>query len=178
MGAEVDFEAIEIVPPGREGLACSCLRPKGWVQPPLPPDEPNFDDPAYAMPLTVIMAPYGVVVYTISVRPAYAEGTVQDWLLYLCGQEHFEVEGLEETELNGLPALLAEARQTTDAGPMRMRFIALEDGGRFYTGTVMAPEAIWPSVEEVLNTLLWSFRLAAVQGPTVPLSPPPPAEST
>jgi hypothetical protein len=176
MSEPVEFETFEIIPPGREGLACSCLKPKGWIQPPLPQDEPNFDNPVYAMPLTVIMAPYGVVLYTISVRPAYQEGTVQDWLLYLCREEHFEVEGLTEIEVNGLPALLAEAKQSTQTGPMRMRFIALEDGGRFYTGTIMAPEAIWPSVEEVLNTLLWSFRLADFQGPTVPLGPAPPAE--
>lgn len=60
---------------------------------------------------------------------------------------------------------------------MRMRFAALEDGGRLYTGTIMGPEAIWPGVEDTVNASIWSPCLADVRGPTVP-PPTTPAEPT
>jgi hypothetical protein len=176
MSTPLEFEPVQIVPPGMESLACSCLRPKGWLQPALPQEEPSFETPTYFLPLLVTVAPYGAVLFSIAVRPAYGDGCVRDWMLYLCGEQGIQIEGLRDVRVSGSPALMADATQATDAGPMRLRLILLEDGERLYNVSVMAPEAIWPSLEPTLEQLLISFRLAHVSGPTAPLGPEPQAE--
>jgi hypothetical protein len=97
-------------------------------------------------------------------------------MLYLCGEQGIQIEGLRDVRVNDSPALMADATQPTDAGPMRIRLILLEDGERLYNVSAMAPEQIWASVEPVLDRLLGSFRLADVRGPTAPLGPEPQAE--
>lgn len=68
-----------LVPEGRGMLACSFLLPDRWVNVPVPEESYDFDNPAVFLPLVVCMAPYGAVVFTVAARPAFDDGSVQDW---------------------------------------------------------------------------------------------------
>jgi hypothetical protein len=60
--------------------------------------------------------------------------------------------------------------QRTDAGTMRMRTALLEDGERLLNISIMAPDAIWASVEPTLRITFTSFRLAEPRGTSTPLT--------
>ena len=147
-------------------LACSCLIPDGWVNVPIPDDSYDFDNPAVFLPLLVSMAPYGAVLFTIGARPAFGDGTVQDWAEYLAQQNNMRVERMREARVNRAPCVLVDATMSSDAGLMRSRSVFLEDGRRLYNVGALAPEAIWASVERDFDQLLGSFRLDEVKGIT------------
>ena len=147
-------------------LSCSCLTPDGWVQVPLPDETYDFDNPAVFLPLLVCMAPYGAVVFSIAARPAFDDGTVQDWAEYLAEQNKLAVERIRGARVNRMPCILIDATMPSDAGLMRSRSIFLEDGRRLFNIGTLAPDAIWPSVEADFDRLLGSFELDDVQGIT------------
>jgi len=147
-------------------LACSCLLPDGWVNVPLPEETYDLSNPAVFLPLLVCMAPYGAVVFTIGARPAFEDGTVQDWAEYLAGKSDLKIERVREARVNRMPCLLVDATMPSEAGLMRSRSVFLEDGGRLYNVGTLAPEAIWASVEADFDRLLGSFTLDEVKGIT------------
>src|SRR5689334_5866508 len=136
------FSALHLVPDGRAMLGCSCVVPDGWVRVPIPDDSYDFDNPAVFLPLLVCMAPYGAVVFTIAARPAFEDGTVEDWAIYLAAQNNLEVERIREARVNRMPCILVDATMPSDAGPMRSRSVFLEDGRRLFNVGALAPEAI------------------------------------
>jgi len=147
-------------------LSCSCDIPDGWVNIPLPSETYDFDNPTVFLPLLVAMAPYGAVVFTIAARPAFDDGTVQDWADYLAAQNNLTIDAVREARVNRLPCILADATMPSDAGPMRSRSLFLEDGRRLYNIGALAPEAIWASVEPTFDRLLASFELDETHGIT------------
>lgn len=147
-------------------LSCSCLIPDGWVQVSLPEETYDFDNPTVFLPLLVCMAPYGAVVFTIAARPAFADGSVQDWAEYLAAQNNLEVERIREARVNRMPCILIDATMPSDAGLMRSRSVFLEDGRRLFTIGTLAPDAIWASVESDFDRLLGAFTLDEVHGIT------------
>lgn len=164
------FSPLHLVPEGRAMLACSCLVPDGWVQVPVPEEQYDFDNPTVFLPLIVCMAPYGAVVFTIAARPAFGDGSVQDWAEYLAGQNNLQIERIREARVNRMPCILVDATMPSDAGPMRSRSVFLEDGGRLFNIGTLAPDAIWASVEADFDRLLGAFTLDEVRGITaVPL---------
>ena len=72
-------------------LGCSCLVPDGWVKVPVPEEQYDFGNPTVFLPLVVCMAPYGAVVFTIAARPAFDDGSVQDWAEFLAGQNNLQI---------------------------------------------------------------------------------------
>jgi hypothetical protein len=116
------------------------------------------------------MATYGAVVFSVVARPAYEDGTIEDWAEFLAQQEKIEIVSMKPGTLAGMPVLMIEALNQTDAGPMRMRTALLEDGKRFLNLSVLAPDAIWKSVEPTLQMAMTSFRLAEPRGSTTPLT--------
>ena len=165
-GEQVEYATFG---PGPMHLACACRRPAGWVRPELPPDEPRFDDPTYVQALGILMAPYGAVLFTISVRPAFNDGTVHDWTQFLCKSNQLEIGPARVTSVNGMPALAADASQPSEMGPMHVRAVFLENDKRLFLLNAMAPEQVWPSVEQVFEQLFASFRLAQVGPATAAL---------
>jgi hypothetical protein len=147
-------------------LACTCLLPDGWVNVPLPDENYDFENPSVFIPLLVAMAPYGAVVFSIGARPAYADGSVQDWAEYLAAQSNMQLERMQEARVNRMPCILVDGTMASDAGLMRSRSIFLEDGGRLFNIGTLAADAIWPSVESDFNRLLGSFALDDVRGLT------------
>jgi hypothetical protein len=168
MSSSSEFTPVD-VPARVADLAFSYLRPANFNVIDLPDEKPNFDDPTAFLPLQVTMASYGAVVFSVVARPAYSDGSLQDWAEFLAGKEKIEVLSMARGVIGGLPALMVEARNQSDAGPMRMRTALLEDGKRFLNLSVLAPEAIWASVEPTLRLAMTSFRLAEPRGTTTPV---------
>jgi hypothetical protein len=162
--------SLVTVPARIADLEFTYLRPAEFHVVDLPTEKPNFDDPAAFYPLQVIMAGYGAVLFSVVARPAYEDGTIEDWAEFLAGKENIQVVSMLPGTLAGMPALIVEALNPTEAGVMRMRTALLEDGKRFLNISVMAPDAIWNSVEPTLQLTMSSFRLAEPRGSTTPLT--------
>lgn len=151
-------------------LACSCLLPDGWVNVPLPEETYDFTNPTVFLPLVVCMAPYGAVMLTIAARPAFDDGTVQDWAEYLAAQNNLQIERVREARVNRMPCILVDATMPSEMGVMRSRSVFLEDGKRLFNIGTLAPDALWSSVAADFDRLLASFALDEVHGiTTVPL---------
>jgi len=166
-----DFESIYIQRAGHSGLSFRFDRPRSWRVLELPEEEAQFENPEFMLPLSVCMAPYGAVVHSVAVRPAYGDGAVAQWMTWLCEKQGIAMEPLKATALAESPAIEGEGIQDTEAGRMRMRIVFLEDGRRLFTMTCMAAEEIWPSVSPVFERMLGSFRLDEVHGATALLEP-------
>jgi hypothetical protein len=123
------------------------------------------------MPLGVFMAGYGAVLCTVAARPAFEDGCVMDWAMYLCGQQQgMQVKKLMPERRWGTQVVEAEAVQPSEAGEMFVRAIFFEDGGRLFNVGIMAPTAIFSSVKDTLEAMVASFALAHVEGPTHPIA--------
>jgi len=158
------------VPARIAGLAFSYLCPADFHIVDLPEETPDFEKPDKFFPLQIAMANYGAVLFTVSARPAFDDGTVEDWAEFLAGEAKMHVTALKPSVVGGLPAMLMEATQESDVGQMRIRLALIEDGSRLVNLMVMAPDALWGSVEPTLQLTLSSFRLAESRGTKVALT--------
>lgn len=177
MGEAGMFGFYVFQPPGRPELTVSVQAPQGWQQVPVPDERPDFADPTAYLPLGVVMAPYGAVLLSLAARPAFDGGTVAQWL-----ERHCRLEGMEPTDLRSrrigeLDAVTAETIQQTDAGPMRMRLVMIEDGRTLLVMAAVAPEAIWPSLDATFDRMISSYRPVNRRGQTVPLGVEAPEEA-
>jgi hypothetical protein len=163
------LRSVRIVPAGLPQLAFSLAAPADWVNPPIPEDPPDFSDPTEMQPLFIAMAPYGAVVLTAAARPAFGDGTVEDWVEYLAEHSGLSISRIFEARTQGQPAVFTEASQESEMGAMRVWALFVEDGGRLYHLGAMAPEAIWPSVEPAFDAAFGSFLLEECSGPTTQL---------
>jgi hypothetical protein len=137
----------------------------------LPTEDVDFTNPIQFAPLYAAMASYGAVLLTVAARPAYDNGSLREWLGYLCTTEGLTLVSLEKSTLNGRPTMVAEATQPSDAGVMRIRTHLFEDGGRLLNVSVIAPEAIWAGVAPTLMAMQQTFELLRPRGSAVPLEP-------
>jgi hypothetical protein len=165
-----DYRPIQ-VPARIADLAFSCVLHKDFREIELPPEEPNFDEPSACLPLLAAMASYGVVVFSVAARPAYADGSLTDWLGFVCKSQGLTVEAMGPGLIGGVPGIVAETTQVQENVSLRMRAGILEDGGRMILLSALAPEAVWPSLKEPLLTMFDSFRLDRPRGRTAPLTP-------
>jgi len=152
--------------------------PADWISHPLPEGQPDFADPSRLVPLAAVTAPHAAIVWAAAARPAYGEGTLSDWARYLVAQHGLALRALGEDQLGSLPALVGEAVQDSELGPLRVRFAFAEDGGRLINLTLTAPELLADAVASLWFDGLASFALDEPHGSTVPLWPavvPPPA---
>ena len=156
---------IEFRPAGREFLACSCELPEDWKIGEIPPEEPNFDDPTYFLPLAAAVSPDGNFALTVGARMAYDDGTLLDWLQYLCATDNIEIDDIEKWSEDGMTGVLFNGRQHAGGCTMFSRNLYVEDGGRLFAVSTMTsqPGLTVPEISA-------SFRLAQANGPTVPLS--------
>ncbi len=160
------FSRHHFVPDGRAMLACSSLLADGWVNVPVPDEQYDLDNPSVFIPIVVSMAPFGAVVFTIAARPAFEDGSVQDWAEFLGAQQNFAIEQVREARVNRMPCILMDATMPSEVGLMRSRSVFLEDGRRLYNIGALAPEAIWTSVAADFDRLLGSFTVDDVHGIT------------
>jgi hypothetical protein len=160
------YSERHLVPDGRAMLACSCELPDAWVQIPTPDEHYDFDNPAVFLPIVVCMAPYGAIVFTIAARPAFEDGTVQDWAEYLAAQNGLTIQSIREARVNHMPCVLVDATMPSELGAMRSRSLFLEDGKRLYNIGALAPEPLWASVEADFTYMFGTFRLDETRGIT------------
>lgn len=149
--------------------------PADWIAHDLPPETPDFEDPTRLVPLAAVTAPHAAIVWAVAARPAYGDGTLSDWARYLLAQHGLEARSFGESRLGLLPALVGEAEQPSDLGPLRVRFAFAEDGGRLINLSLTAPAMLADAVQGLWTTATESFTLEQPAGPTVPLWPGPAA---
>lgn len=165
-------EFTKVAVPARiADLAFTFDQPKDFMVVPLPEEKVDFATPEYCVPLYVCMAGYGAVVFAAAARPAFEDGSLLDWAQFLMQKQGIALQSFLPVTIGGLPAMQYEATQSSEAGEMRVRAIALEDGGRLVLVSTMAPQQIWPSVEAMFDHMIASFRLDRPKGTRTPLIP-------
>ena len=157
---------ITVIPEGREFLAFSYAKPEGWVTGDIPAEEPNFEDPKYFVPLAAAVSPDGAGAFTVGARMAYSDGTLQDWLSFLCSEDNIEILTSREFSADGMRGIRFDAVQRADGAVLLMRNLYIEDGGRLYAICAMANQANFEPVSEALAEITESFRPVEVKGPT------------
>jgi hypothetical protein len=145
--------------------------PADWISHPLPDEQPDFSDPSRLVPLAAVTAPHAAIVWAAAARPAYGDGTLNDWARYLVAQHGLTLRAFGEGRIGNSPALVGEAVQDSEVGPLRVRFAFAEDGGRLINLTLTAPEMLADAVASIWFGGLASFVLDEPHGTTVPLWP-------
>ncbi len=168
MSPSPEYTSVE-VPARIADLAFTYLRPADFQAIALPDDKPDFEAPTSFYPLHVAMANYGLVLFSAGARPAFADGTVEDWAEFISREAKLEILEVKRGVVGGLPAVMLELRQEADGTMVRLRTAFIEDGKRLLNLSVIAPEAIWSNLEGMLQLSLSSFRLAEPRGSTVPV---------
>ncbi|MBI5254978.1 MAG: hypothetical protein HY855_00655 [Burkholderiales bacterium] len=159
-------------------LGFSLRLPAEWPSHALPDEAPDFSDPAQLLPLATVSAPHAAIVFSVAARPAYAEGSLSGWALYLLAQQGLRTPGLGEAVLGaaqgpgGLAAVTGEAERPCELGVTRVRFALFEDGGRLVLLRLSASAAMADVLGDLWQAAIGSFRLDEPAGPTVPLWPP------
>jgi hypothetical protein len=143
--------------------------PPDWISQDLPTEVPDFSDGTALVPLAVVTAPHSALILAIAARPAYDDGTLHDWTRYLLQHAGLTPRSLGEHAVGSLPALVGEATQTSDMGPMVVRFAFCEDGRRLLNITLTAPEMLAGTVQALWFEILAKFALTTPRGPTVPV---------
>lgn len=160
------IELIRVTPPIPQ-FEFRLLLPSGWRKLETPKEELDFTNLAAFLPLGIFIQDTTFGILSIAARPGYGDGTLLDWLKYVCSTQSFEVEELEPFTVSAGPAASAIATQDNDGGKTRMRIVALEDGGNFFTITGMVPIDGWDDMKDLIDRILASFTLTHPQGPTI-----------
>lgn len=168
MAESTEFGVLAI-PARIADLACRLAVPRDWNVMELPAEEVDFSEPSAFFPLAVASAPWAMVVLTVAARPAFEDGTLQDWALFLLSSQEIRPTALGPVAMGELQGLGGVGRQEQDGTWLEIRFAFFEDGGRLVQLGMMAPEAISAPLEEVWRTALGSFALDRPQGQNAPL---------
>lgn len=153
--------------------------PGDWSAHDLPESDDDFSDPTLFLPLALLTSATAPIVLAIAARPAYDDGAVYDWATYLLQNERMETRAIGMGQLGASMAVVGEAMQRSEIGPMIVRFAFAEDGGRLINVTLSAPAQIADAAVPVWQRLVGSFELEAPRGGTVALHPdlPPPHQA-
>jgi hypothetical protein len=145
-------------------LGFSALVPTDWVGHDVAETEVGFTDPTRFTPLAVLTAPQAAIVLAVAARPAYDDGTVHDWAWYVLNHNQLAPRAVGRDRVAGVGAVVGEAVQPSDLGPMLVRFAFFEDGGRLLNITLTAPDLFADAVLEVWLAVLRSFTLETPRG--------------
>lgn len=158
-------------------LGFTARLPGDWIAHELPPESPDFSNPATFFPLAVVTAPHAAIVFAFAARPAYEDGTLHDWAWFLLQHNQLKPRAVGPRQLGSLPAVVGEATQESELGLMVVRFAFFEDGGRLVNITLTAPELLADTVRETWFALLDSFTLTTPRGSRFAPGPTAAAES-
>jgi hypothetical protein len=153
-------------------IVYSILLPDGWCQQPKPPGKPDLSKEGEFVTLGVFTATKDFmppIVFTVGVRPAPKKGVVAEWLERQCMLQQLALQRMAAHTFPFGPAADAIALQASDLGPMKLRVVMFEDGGRLFALTGMAPLKMWDTVVATLSLAIYSFELEEPMGPTVPV---------
>lgn len=168
-----DFELGPRVFPSRVAdLGFIVELPRDWTSHSLPePTKLEFSDPTVFAPLAVVTAPHAALIFTVAARPAYGDGTVHEWASYLLSINSLTPRALGDHRVGATPAIVGEAVQDSELGPMVVRFAFCEDGRRLLNITLSAPAPLASAMRNVWFSALASFTLTKSRGSSVPLYP-------
>lgn len=145
-------------------LGFTAQLPADWIAHELPPEEPDFAQPTTFFPLAIVTAPHAAIVFAFAARPAFDDGTLHDWAWYFLNNNGLTPRAIGPHFVAGIPALVGEATQPSELGPMVVRFAFFEDGGRLVNITFTAPELLADAVREAWFVMLASFTLETPKG--------------
>lgn len=155
--------------------------PNGFIAPPLPQEDVDFNNPTLSAPLLLLSAQVALAIVTVAARPAYADGSVMDGTQYLCSEHNITLTALMPGTLGGADqkhgAILAEGHQTQDGTLLKMVMAFFEDGKRLVIVHAMCPDELAPSYLALLQQSVHSIALTNPRGPTAPLVPGMPVPS-
>lgn len=146
--------------------------PVDWAPIDLPREDVDFDDTSKFAPLAMLMAPYAAILFTVAARPAYASGTLAQWLQYVAGAHEVAIDGFEAQRLGALDGVGTWGTQRDGDAVMRSRIVFVEDGERLLHVVCMAPESLWDAVAPAFAQALATFTLRSPRGRTIELAPP------
>lgn len=145
-------------------LGFSAHLPTDWISHELPAESVDFSDPTAFMPLAVVTAPHSAIFFAFAARPAYDDGTLQDWAWYHLNHHGLQPRAVGRDRVAGVPAVVGEALQPSEAGPMVVRFAFLEDGNRLLNLSFTAPEILADAVRDAWFRMLATFTLETPRG--------------
>ncbi len=167
--AESTEYGVLAIPARVADLACRMAAPRDWNVMELPAEDVDFSEPSAFFPLAVVVAPWAAVVLTVAARPAFEDGTLQDWSLFLLSSQDIRPTAFGPVAIGALQGLGGVGRQEQEGTWLEIRFAFFEDGGRLVQLGLLAPEAISSPLETIWQTALTSFALERPQGQNVPL---------
>jgi len=141
--------------------------PAEWAQADLPDEEPDFSDDSF-QPLGVFAARYGIMILTFSVRPAFEEGTVAQWLARMGTSGGIEFNDIGPAQAGGIQGVGALGTQQSEGGEMTVRVLLFEQGGWAHLLMGMAPSVVWDSLASLYDRMFDSFAMETVLPATVP----------
>lgn len=154
-------------------LDFSMKTPVGFVEAKLPTEAHDFDQPHVCAPLLVLSSPVALALITVAARPGHENGTVRDWLVFLCQHNGIRLLSIGPAYVGGLhknhPAIIATALQEQNDTELVMSLVAMEDGGRFLTAHALCPRELEPSYMGTMERCIHSIELLHHKGPTVNL---------
>jgi hypothetical protein len=150
-------------------------KPQHWIMADLPAEaqDTDFADPMKFAPVCLVVDPTNQEsrppMFLVAARPAYADGSVAQWLEAICEDQKLKHGPIERAQFGDSPAVYCMAQMTTE-DEARMVVVLLEDGGRLINLAFLTPADKWDANTEMLNTFLNSFRLTNAKGPTAALT--------
>jgi hypothetical protein len=143
--------------------------PSDWLVVPLDEDSKvDFATSDQLQALAVYAPPSGSASASVSARPKFAEGGLQEWMEAIAVQEGLTVEYLTRDSVGTSPAAICMGkRDDEDLGPLQAVYVLFEDGGVLYALSAMATEELWKPLEPTFEKILLSFRMLEPKGPTV-----------
>lgn len=151
-------------------LDFSMLVPDEFAQPPLPEGiegSVNLESPTESFPLAMIASHVAAAFIAVAARPAYEDGTVEQWLRFLA--EHFQITlgSVEAVKIGQThDGIAAQGHQVQDGTHMSIFLVAFEDGARLVTVTAIAPAVLWPSFGQQMVQSVLSLKLDRPRGGT------------
>jgi hypothetical protein len=145
-------------------LGFTASLPADWIAHELPGEEPDFANPAFFFPLAIVTAPHAAIACACAARPAHDDGTLHDWAMYHLGENQLQPRAVGRGKIAGVPAVIGEAVQPSEAGSVLVRFAFLEDGGRLLNLTLTAPELFADTVRDAWFGMVQSFTLETPRG--------------
>lgn len=145
-------------------LGFTAQLPADWTSHELPPQELEFNNPTFFLPLAIVAAPHAAIVFIFAARPAHDDGTLHDWAMHHLQHNNLKPRAIGADQVAGIAAVLGEAVQESELGPIVVRFAFFEDGDRLVNLSLAAPELFADSVHDAWFEMIKSFTLATPKG--------------
>jgi hypothetical protein len=152
-------------------LGFTAQLPADWTTHELPPQDLEFNNPTFFLPLGIVAAPHAAIVFVFAARPAHDDGTLHDWAWYHLQHNYLKPRAVGASQVAGVAAVTGEAIQESELGPVVVRFAFFEDGGRLVNLSLAAPQLLADVVRDAWLEMLKSFQLETPRGSRFEIDP-------